>query len=115
MIFDLGFGNSVCVRRAFLETYHGNMIVFSQDGLSKMDYPDRYGDPELVELTKKVIKRQTGLDYKHVYITNGATGAVTISLRAMYQRGMDYCLTREAPWYLRYPSMISASGLQHIS
>jgi aspartate/methionine/tyrosine aminotransferase len=109
--FDLGFGNSVCVRQAFLDCYHGNMVVFTQDGLSKMDYSDRYGDPELIEITRTVIKRQVGIEKKHVFLTNGATGAVTISLRAMKQRGKNICYTRDAPWYLRYPSMIRASGL----
>lgn len=114
MKYDLGFGNSVCVREAFIETYHGNMIIFSSEGLSRFDYPERFGDPELIEITRKVIKRQTGMDKKHIYITNGATGAVTIALRAMKQRGYNICYTREAPWYLRYPSMIKASGLTHL-
>ena len=113
MKYDLGFGNSVCVRDAFLETYHGNMIVFTNEGLSKFDYPERFGDPELVEITRKVILRQTGIVKKHVFLTNGATGAVTIGLRALHQRGFDYCITRNAPWYLRYPSMIKASGMRH--
>jgi aspartate/methionine/tyrosine aminotransferase len=113
MKYDLGFGNSVCVRQAFLETYHGNMVVFTHDGLAKFDYPDRHGDPELIEITKQVILRQTGAIKKHVFITNGATGAVVIALRAFQQRGAIFCNTRSAPWYLRYPSMIKASGLRH--
>jgi len=111
MKYDLGFGNSVCIRQAFLDSYHGEMIVFTQDGLSKFDYPDRYGDPELIQITRDVILRQMGITKKHVYITNGATGAATIALRAMKQRGKSICYTRNAPWYLRYPSMIKASGL----
>lgn len=113
MKYDLGFGNSVCVRKAFLETYHGNMIIFSSEGLSKFDYPERHGDPELIEITRKVIERQTGIKKKHIFLTNGATGAVVIGLRAFQQRGVLYCHTRSAPWYLRYPSMIKASGLIH--
>lgn len=112
--YELGFGNSVCVRQAFLDSYHGEMIVFTQDGLSKFDYPDRHGDPELVQITRNVILRQMGITKKHVYITNGATGAVTIALRAMKQRGKNVCYTRDAPWYLRYPSMIRASDLIHL-
>jgi aspartate/methionine/tyrosine aminotransferase len=113
MKYDLGFGNSVCVRQAFLETYHGNMIVFTERGLSKFDYPDRHGDPELVELTHQVIKRQMGITKKHVFITNGATGAVVIALRAFKQKGYEFCYTRTAPWYLRYPSMINAADMIH--
>lgn len=112
--YDLGFGNSVCVRKAFLQNYRGNMIVFTGDMLQAMDYPDRDGDPELIELTKTVLKRQTGDDYKYVVPTNGATGGVTIALRAMKQKGYDRCHTRNAPWYLRYPSMIKAAGMVHV-
>lgn len=113
MKMDLGFGNSICVREAFLETYPGHMVIFSSEGLSRFDYPDRYGDPELVVITKQIIKRQVGLEYKHVFITNGATGAIAITLRAYKQRGAMYCYTRNAPWYLRYPSIINASGVTH--
>lgn len=113
MKYDLGFGNSVCIRQAFLDAYHGDMIVFTADGLAKFDYPDRHGDPELIEITRNVIKRQMGIEKKHVYITNGATGAVTIALRAMKQRGANHCHTRNAPWYLRYPPMIKAADLIH--
>lgn len=115
MKYDLGFGNSVCIRQAFLETYHGDMVVFTHHGLSKFDYPERHGDPELIEITRQVIKRQTGIEKKHIFLTNGATGAVTIALRAFAQRGKTICYTREAPWYLRYPSMIKASGLIHLN
>lgn len=113
MTFDLGWGNSVCVRKAFLETYDGEMIVFSHDKLAKFDYPKHEGDPELVDLTRNVIERQTGHRYKHILITNGATGGVVIALRMYQQRGYENCHTRNAPYYVRYPRMIRASGLHH--
>lgn len=113
-MYDLGFGNSVCVRQAFLDTYHGNMVVFTQAGLEKFDYPDRFGDPEIIKITRDIIERQMGENYRHVFLTNGATGAVTIALRAYKQRGKNICYTRKAPWYLRYPTMIEASGLIHL-
>lgn len=115
MKYDLGFGNTVCVRQAFLETIRNDMIVFTHDSLSKFDYPDRYGDPELIKITREVIKRQTGIYKKYVFLTNGATGAVTIGLRAFRQRGKTICYTRKAPWYLRYPSMIAAADLIHLN
>ncbi len=114
-MLDFGFGNSPCVRKAFLATYHGNMVVFTQNKLQTFDYPNRFGDEELIEITKKVIERQTGIKKKHVFITNGATGGVVIALRAFKQQGSEYCFTREAPWYLRYPGMIRSSGLKHLS
>lgn len=111
--YDLGFGNATAVRQAFLNTYHREMIVFTGQKLADFDYPAYDGDPELIEITKKVIKRQTGQNYKHVILTNGATGGVTIALRHYAQRGFQFACTRPAPWYLRYPAMISAAGMIH--
>jgi selenocysteine lyase/cysteine desulfurase len=93
MKYDLGFGNSVAVRKAFLETYKGNFIVFTQDTLEQFDYPAHLGDPELIKTTKEVIKRQTGQKYKHVILTNGATGAINIVLNAYKSIGFDCCIT----------------------
>lgn len=114
MKFDLAWGNSVAVREAFLNTYHGNPMVLAREELATYDYPTHEGDPALVEVTRQVIKRQTDQDYKHVFLTNGATGGVVIALRAYAQRGVLECLTRDAPFYGRYPSMISASGLKQV-
>lgn len=109
----MGFGNSPCVRQAFLETYNKTPMTFGPTRLSTFDYPERTGDLELVEMTKEVIERQTGQTYSHVFLTNGATGGVVISLRAYKQRGFEYCHTRNAPYYLRYPSMIKSADLMH--
>lgn len=113
MKYDLGWGNSVAVREAFLNTYHGNPMSVAREELMGFDYPTHEGDPELVEITRQIIKRQTDQEYKHVFLTNGATGGVVIALRAYAQRGLTHCLTRPAPYYVRYPSMIAASGLIH--
>src|SRR5574337_665649 len=115
--FDLGFGNSLAVREAFMETvgepYGGYSIDF--DDLMKMDYPTHEGDEDLVAITKQVIRRQIGNSYCHVFITNGATGGVVIALRAYREQGRDCARTREAPWYGRYPGMIKAAGMRHAS
>lgn len=111
--FNLGWGESVAVRDAFLETLSGAPIEFDLDVLSKMGYPKHEGDPALVELTKKIIKRQTGNDYQYVLITNGATGGVTISLRACHTLGSNECVTDPAPYFRLYPDMIASSGLRH--
>lgn len=111
--YDLGFGNAVAVRQAFLKTYHGEMIVFTCNKLAEFDYPPYEGDHELVHMTKQIIKRQTGHAYKHVILTNGATGGVVIALRHFNKGGFQFCCTRPAPWYLRYPTMISAAQMIH--
>ena len=112
--FNLGWGNSVAVREAFLNTYGGNMIVFSHDKLMSFDYPTHEGDPELVEIIKKVVERQTGRSYKHLFIVNGATGGCVIAMRAYAQMGYEFCMTRRAPFYVRYPRMIEAAGLKQV-
>lgn len=113
MKFDLAWGNSVAVRQAFLANASGVRMVFDTEELLKFDYPDHAGDPKLVEITRKVIERQTGLNYRHILLTNGATGGVVISLRALAAQGRIYCNTRNAPFYVRYPKMIEAAGLVH--
>ena len=113
MKIDLGWGNSVAVRDAFVGTYHGKSKVFSSEDLRDFDYPNHEGDVELVEITRSVIKRQTNLEYKHVFIVNGATGGCVIAMRAYKQKGFDSCSTRKAPYYVRYPKMVESSGLRH--
>jgi aspartate/methionine/tyrosine aminotransferase len=109
--FDLGFGNPVAVRNAFLDTYNKTPVVFTEEQLSKFDYPEREGDKEIIYLTRQVIRRQLGLDYKHILLTNGGTGGVVIALRAYKKMGKTECQTRNGPYYLRYPGMISSAGL----
>ena len=110
--FDLSFGNSVAVRKAFMDTV-ARGVTFTYDSMLHMDYPVHDGDPELVEITKQVIKRQMGLSYKHVFMTNGATGADVIALRSYAQRGLKACRTRMPPYYSRFPGMIKAAGMTH--
>lgn len=112
-MFDLSFGNSVCVREAFVKASLGNPIQFGNEELLRFDYPSHEGDPKLVEITRSVIKRQIGTDYKHVFITNGATGGVTAALMTYKLRGVDYCHTRNAPYYARYPEIIKSAGMIH--
>ena len=112
--YDLGFGNAVAVRQAFVQTHKKEWLIFDTQELLNFDYPEYEGDKELVEITRQVIKRQTGIDYKHVILTNGATGGVVIALRSFAWEGFTSCYTRRAPWYLRYPEMIKAAGLDHI-
>src|ERR1700676_2140985 len=109
--YDFGFGNSPCVREAFLEHSLRGPITFGWKELASFDYPRHEGDLELIEITKKVVKRQIGKDYKHVFLTNGATGGVVITLRAYAKRKYWVCHTREAPFYTRYPGMISAGNM----
>lgn len=115
MKFDLAWGNSVAVREAFLKTYNQEPLIFGPRDLMKFDYPTHCGDPELIEITRAVIKRQINKEYKHVFIVNGATGGCVIALRAYKEQGFVFCMTRKAPYYIRYPKMVEATGLKHIT
>lgn len=114
-MIDLGFGNSVAVRQAFTVAYNRKPITFDTESLSNFNYPNHTGDPALVSLTADVIKRQIGGSYKHIFITSGATGGCVIAMRAYQQMGFKFCITREAPYYIRYPKMVEATGLKHIT
>lgn len=111
--YDLGFGNAVVVRQAFLNNYEGNIITFSNDTLSNFNYPPFEGDLELINITKQLIKKQIDKDYKYVMLTNGATGAICVALSALKSIGIEYCYTRNAPWYTHYPKIIEAAGMSH--
>lgn len=108
--FDLTWGSSKCVRDAFLDTYSGICSVFGVSELNDCNYPSHEGNEKLLELTKDVIFRQTGVKYRHILLTNGATGGVTIAMRAYSQAGHHVLCTRPAPFFTIYPSMIAAAG-----
>lgn len=110
MKFDLGFGNAVCVREALLNLLDARTTEPGVD-LSNMDYPPEFGNHELIRLTRKIILRQTGNSYKHIFLTNGATGGVTIALRSYAAHKYKHVVVRDPPLYSRYPGMIKAAGL----
>ena len=111
--FDLGWGNSVAVRSAFLETCTGRPLIFSMKDLEGMNYPPHEGDADLINLTRRVIERQVGPTFNHILLTNGATGGVTIALRAFKKRGYNTAFTRSAPYFPLYPMQIRSAGLIH--
>ena len=111
MKYDLGWGESVAVREAFLSTLGGSSVTFDNSALQDLGYPEHEGDPRLIELTRQIIKRNFGRDYNHILITNGATGGVTIALRSL-AKSYEYCIVRPPPYFRFYPSMIQAAGLQ---
>lgn len=106
---NLGWGEAVCIRKAFLETSN-KQILFDIKTLENLGYADHFGDPALVALTRKVIKRQIGKEYDHILITNGATGGVTIALRS-FSGWLPSCITRDPPYFRLFPDMIRAAGM----
>jgi aspartate/methionine/tyrosine aminotransferase len=115
---DLGWGESVAVRQAFLSTMACSKMhapLFNIKALTSLGYPKHEGDVALVELTHQVIERQLGKTYRHVLITNGATGGVTIALRAYkLYRETGFCATEGPPYFRLYPDMIRAAGMERL-
>jgi aspartate/methionine/tyrosine aminotransferase len=111
--FNLGWGNSIAVRQAFVDSLPDRSIFLDKKYMIAMDYPPHEGDQNLIELTKNIIFRQTGKKMSYVALTNGATGGVMIALRAFKARGAENCWTDVAPWFPLYPGMIRDSGLKH--
>ena len=111
-MFNLAWGHSVAVREAFVK-YCKTTTIITPQSLMKYDYPAHEGEKALISLTADVILNTLGLTYKHIFITSGATGGCVISLRAFKQLGYTHCFTRQPPFYVRYPKMIEASGLEH--
>lgn len=113
--FDMGWGESVAIRSALLDSI--GIIAptsFGYPELLQMGYTKHEGDEELINRTRLLIYRQTGLTYAHVLLTNGATGAATIAMRAYKQCGATVAVTRAAPYFPIYPKMIEAAGLGHL-
>lgn len=114
VIADLCWGESVAVRKAFLMQTPGTPIQFRLEDLLKMDYTPFHGDPKLIQDTAWIIKRQTGMTYKHIFLTNGASGGCAIALRACAQSGsVGVGITNPPPYFSLYPSMMRAAGLYH--
>jgi aspartate/methionine/tyrosine aminotransferase len=109
---NLGWGNAVCVREAFLKGFPSRTIRYELDNYN-LDYPPHEGYSELIWYTKNVLRRQLGQSYEHVFLVNGATGGTTIAMRAFAQKGYKTCLTRTPPFFPLYPHMIEAAGLKH--
>lgn len=113
--YNLGWGNSVAVRSAFLDTVTVRPITFGLKELEGMDYPPHEGDLALIDVTRRVIERQVGLSYHHILLTNGAAGGCTLALRAYHQKGYDSAFTRSSPYFPIYPAMIESAGLKHVT
>lgn len=113
--YPMGWGNSPAVREAFLSVYNQKPLIINRDDLLEYNYTNEIGDPKLLEITKNIIKRQFNKEYNYIFVANGATGAIVITLRAYKKMGINQCLTREPPYYARYPIMIDAAGMEHIT
>lgn len=110
-MIDLSVGHATCVRQAFLNGREDIVFPLSDRTLS---YGPHEGNPQLIEITRQVIKRQVGYTYKHILLTNGATGGISLALRMYSQKGYNHIITKKPPYFSLYPEMIIRAGLNHI-
>jgi len=107
---DLGWGNPYFLLEILDEMYVNKMQF--QD-IYNMSYAPDNGFPELIELTKRTIEQTTGLKYKHVFITAGATQAINTIFHFEKKSGSKFVKMREFG-YPYYTSMVINAGLERI-
>lgn len=106
-MLDFGWGNPYFLLDTLKKHYNKDLKV----DIESMSYAPDPGISELVRLTKEVIKYTTGLDYKYVIITAGATGAINVILRHYKdQHDMESVVTLKYG-YPYYNDMIKRAGL----
>lgn len=112
--FDLSWGDSVAVRKAFVEASGNFFIPFNNEDIINMGYTPHEGDPAMIEATRDIVERQTGIRYQHIVLTHGATGALHVALNALRKQvGYESVVTAPAPFFRMYPSIIKSCGFEH--
>ena len=113
--FPLGWGDSFCVRKSFIEASDNFYIPFNNQDIIEMGYTPHEGDPAMIEATRKIVERQTGINYNHIVLTHGATGALNVALTALKNSVFDNecVITTPPPFFRMYPEIISNSGFIH--
>lgn len=110
--FDLSWGNPYFLLE-ILDNFYA-LGSFSMGGtVQDMIYGPYEGIPGLIQETHKVIKEVTGLQYRHVLITNGASNAINIVLRHFKSRGGEEVYTTKYG-YPSYEGMIQRAGLRRV-
>lgn len=110
-LINLGWGNPYFILEQLEK--HQNGLIANVINTKECAYGPDQGLPDLINLTHMVIAKTTGLSYKHLLITNGATSAINSILRVNKSLGMDKVLSGEFGYPL-YPNMIEKAGLAQI-
>jgi len=107
--WDLGWGNPYFLLEVLDKEYKQKLSPYD---IKKMNYAPNNGMHKLIRLTRNIIKEITGLDYKYITITNGATHAISSILRYYKSIGYENVLTNKYT-YPYYESLILRAGLSH--
>ena len=105
--FAFCWGEPYCVREALKAHYKRKTM--RPINFDTMCYAPDGGQDALVKLTKQYLKETTDIDYKHVIITNGTTGALNVVLRAL-KRKKCYTHKYHFPYY---DDIIVKNGYKH--
>lgn len=104
------WGDPFCVREA-LKLYY-KRIIQKPININGLGYAENPGTPLLVKLTRDFIRETTGIEYKHIIITNGTTGALNCVLRVLAKEGRGLCYTHKY-MFPYYPDIIEKNGYRH--
>lgn len=102
-IFDLGFGDPVCVRDSLMNHY---TMPINLVKLNEITYPDPIGNEELIKLLVS-FKKLTGTEY--VILTTGATQGINLILRALKKEG-KFTISKNTPCFMYYDDIIDRAG-----
>jgi len=108
--FKFGWGEPYCVREAL--THYYKRKTLKNINLQAIEYQPYDGIEVLIEATKIFLKETTGIDYKYVIITNGATSSLNIVLRSLRDKGYDRCFTHKYH-FPYYPNIIKKNKYEH--
>ncbi len=108
--FKFCWGEPYCVKEALKHYYKKKYHAYVD--IDSVKYQPYDGDPELIKLTKQFVKETTGIEYKHLIITNGTTSALNIVLRSLQRRhGYKTCYIHKYHFSF-YPTIISKNNYQ---
>lgn len=105
---DFGWGNPYFlleVLRTHKDIMKGSIVT------RECSYGPDIGNQDLIEKTKQIIIQTTGIEYKYVLITHGATGAINSALRFSASQGVNEVCTGKFG-YPFYEEMIRKAGLK---
>ncbi len=81
--FEFGWGDPVAVRRSLFNVLGSALRYPAIDLMYDTGYPGHSGNTDAIVAIKDIVFRTTGKDYKHVFVTNGMTGAINTALFAV--------------------------------
>lgn len=105
----LSWGDPKCVREALYDNLPP-FIAHRSVNIWEMGYPDHNGSPDLIKELKVLAERQSKHRPKHLFVTNGATGAINAALYALKTVKTEWVVANKR-YYPVLPGIINSAGL----